>query len=65
MGRVKTVGLGDSLNDLPLLAVVDIPILVQKSQGHWEKMELPNLCRVEGVGPVGWGRAMDELVTGL
>ena len=62
LGRIRTVGLGDSLNDLPLLAAVDTPILVQKPQGSWEKVELPNLRLVTGVGPVGWKRAIAEFV---
>jgi mannosyl-3-phosphoglycerate phosphatase len=60
-GELKTVGLGDSLNDLPLLSVVDIPILVQKPGGYWEEMKLPNLWRIEGIGPEGFGRAIEEL----
>jgi mannosyl-3-phosphoglycerate synthase len=62
LGRIHTVGLGDSMNDLPLLAAVDTPILVQKPQGGWEKMELPNLRLVKGAGPVGWKRAIADFV---
>ena len=65
LGQIKTIGLGDSLNDLPLLAVVDIPILVQKPEGWWEEMDLPGLRRVEGVGPLGWRQAINELVVEL
>ena len=61
LGELKTVGLGDSLNDLPLLSVVDIPILVQKPGGYWEEIKLPNLWRIEGVGPKGFRRAIEEL----
>lgn len=60
--QVKIVGLGDSLNDLPLLDVMDVPILVQKPDGSWEGMDLPELYRVEGIGPIGWRRAIDELL---
>ena len=31
--RIETVGIGDSINDAPLLAMVDYPILVQKPDG--------------------------------
>ena len=65
LGQVKTVGLGDSLNDLPMLAAVDIAILMQKPEGQWEEMDLPGLRRVEGTGPSGWRRAIDELVAEL
>ncbi|MEE9202517.1 MAG: mannosyl-3-phosphoglycerate phosphatase [Dehalococcoidia bacterium] len=62
LGRIQTIGLGDSLNDQPLLAVVDTPVLVQKPQGEWEKMDLPGLHRVDGIGPVGWKQAIYDIV---
>jgi mannosyl-3-phosphoglycerate phosphatase len=62
LGQIETIGIGDSLNDLPMLAAVDIPVLVQKPGGVWEQMDLPRLHRVEGAGPVGWRRAIEELV---
>ena len=62
LGQIETVGIGDSLNDSPMLAAVDIPVLVQKPGGVWEPMDLPGLHRAAGVGPVGWRRAIEELV---
>ena len=62
LGQVETVGIGDSGNDLPMLAVVDIPVLVQKPGGWWEEMDLPRLVRTEGVGPEGWSRAIGEII---
>jgi len=62
--EVETIGLGDSLNDLPMLSVVDLPILVQKKDGNWEEINLPRLRRVQGVGPEGWSRAIGELIEG-
>jgi mannosyl-3-phosphoglycerate phosphatase len=60
-GEIRTVGLGNGLNDLPLLLQVDIPILVQKRDHSWEDMNLPRLRKVQGVGPEGWSRAIVEL----
>ncbi len=60
-GEIETVGLGNGLNDLPLLQQVDIPILVQKRDHGWEDMDLPRLRKVHGVGPEGWSRAIVEL----
>ena len=58
-----TLGLGDSLNDLPLLASVDRPVLVQKPDGSYDSaIQLPNLTRAPGIGPVGWNRALLELL---
>jgi mannosyl-3-phosphoglycerate phosphatase len=60
-GKIKTIGLGNGLNDLPMLSQVDIPILVQRKNHGWEDMDLPRLRRVQGVGPAGWSRAIMEL----
>jgi mannosyl-3-phosphoglycerate phosphatase len=62
-GPLLTVGLGDGLNDLPLLAAVDRPILVQRPDGSYEKtVSLPGLERADGIGPVGWNRAVLRLL---
>jgi mannosyl-3-phosphoglycerate phosphatase len=60
-GKTETVGLGNGLNDLPLLQHVDIPILVQKRDHSWEDMDVPRLRKAHGVGPEGWNRAILEL----
>ena len=62
LNTVRTVGIGDSLNDLPMLAAVDIPVLVQKPGGFWAEMSVPNLYRIERVGPEGWVRAVAEII---
>lgn len=60
---LMTIGIGDSLNDLPMLQVVDRPVLVQKPDGsHDPKIDLPNLIRAPGIGPVGWNRAVLDLL---
>ena len=61
LGGIKTIGIGDSLNDVPMLAEVDFPVLVQKPGGNWQEVELPKLNRVAGIGPEGWVRAIKEL----
>jgi mannosyl-3-phosphoglycerate phosphatase len=60
-GKIRTVGLGNGLNDLPMLSQVDIPILVQKRDYSWEDINLPRLRKVQGVGPEGWSRAISEI----
>jgi mannosyl-3-phosphoglycerate phosphatase len=64
LGRIKTIGVGDSPNDMPMLAEVNVPVLVQKPGGYWEELEIPNLYRVEGIGPEGWIEAIKNL-TGM
>lgn len=58
------VGIGDSLNDLPLLAAVDIPILVRQNDGSYEPdIHLPRLIRAQGIGPQGWSRAVLDVLS--
>jgi len=61
-GRIETVGIGDSINDAPLLAMVDHPILVQKPDGSYDPdIHVPGMIRAGGIGPAGWNRAVLEL----
>ena len=61
--RIETVGIGDSINDATLLAMVDYPILVQKPDGSYDPdIQLPGMIRAPGIGPVGWNEAILELI---
>jgi mannosyl-3-phosphoglycerate phosphatase len=60
--EVVTVGLGDSLNDLPMLAEVDIPVLIPHPDTTYEPLSLPNLRRAEIPGSAGWGKAVLEIL---
>jgi mannosyl-3-phosphoglycerate phosphatase len=62
LGRLKTVAIGDSPNDVPMLQAVDVPVLVQKPDGDWEVLDIPYLHRVEGIGPEGWAKAVKEII---
>jgi mannosyl-3-phosphoglycerate phosphatase len=63
---IKTIGLGDSLNDLPMLQVVDYPVLVKKPDGnHDPDITLDNLIRSPGKGPVGWNFSVLEILEKL
>lgn len=53
---VFTIGIGDSINDLPMLSAVDRAFLVQKPNGHWETISVPGLEKIDAIGPVGWNR---------
>ncbi len=62
-GTLITIGLGDGLNDLPLLREVDHPVLVQKESAAYEEaIRLPNLIKADGIGPRGWNRAITRLL---
>lgn len=60
---VESVGIGDSIADVPLLAVVDHPILVQKPDGSFDRdVLLPRLIRTRGVGAAAWKEAVLALL---
>jgi len=62
-GEIGTVALGDSPNDIPMLARVDFPILVKKPDGrHDPRIDVPRLIRADGIGPAGWNEALLELL---
>ncbi|MFQ5862972.1 MAG: HAD-IIB family hydrolase [Candidatus Brocadiales bacterium] len=59
-----TVGIGDSLNDLPMLEAVDIAILVKGPDGkHDQRVFVKDLIRTEAIGPKGWNNAVLRLTT--
>lgn len=59
-----TIGVGDSLNDLPMLKAVDIPVLVRQKDNTYDKEILKKLKvqKARGVGPSGWNQAIWDLV---
>lgn len=60
-GNVFTMGIGDSPNDLPMLRAVDLPILVQRPDGHYHPAlakEMEDARRAPGIGPTGWKQAV-------
>ncbi|MBX3236870.1 MAG: HAD-IIB family hydrolase [Nitrospiraceae bacterium] len=59
-----TIGIGDSLNDTPMLALVDYPILVQKPDTSYDPdVRMSGLIQAPGVGPVGWNRSVLDVLT--
>ena len=65
-GHPKTIALGDSLNDLPMLEAVDYPVLVKKPDGsHDPAVKLDNILLTRNSGPSGWNEALLELLPSL
>jgi len=61
----KTVGLGDGPNDIPLLQVVNVPVLVARPDNSYT--ELPTelnsrVMKAPGVGPEGWNNTILHLL---
>lgn len=62
--EVKTIGLGDSQNDLPMLQAVDIPLLVQKPGGQYDaSVNDTKINKIKGIGPVGWNLAILDILS--
>ncbi|MDD5009152.1 MAG: HAD-IIB family hydrolase [Syntrophorhabdaceae bacterium] len=61
---VGSIAIGDSPNDFPMLEAADVAVLVQRTDGkHAAGHNIPNIILQEGIGPVGWGRAVLKILT--
>ncbi len=59
---VISIGLGDSLNDFPMLENVDIPVLVKKKTEQYEPWTgNKKIIFAPGIGPKGWNRAVLDI----
>ena len=61
-GSLLTIGLGDSKVDEPFLKVVDIPVLIPKESGIYEKLNLENLRLSPYPAPSGWDYSIREIL---
>jgi mannosyl-3-phosphoglycerate phosphatase len=60
-GPIRTIGAGDSAMDLPLLAAVDVPVIVARPDGTYDpalmdRVQMPILSEVPGAA--GWSRGV-------
>jgi mannosyl-3-phosphoglycerate phosphatase family protein len=77
--NVTFFGIGDSTNDIPMLNLMDIPILVQRQDSSWvddgeikmknavdsNRISSNKLIKVEGIGPNGWENALHKIILEL
>lgn len=64
-GDFTSIGLGNSANDLPMLAQVNRPFLVKNPDGQWDPTvleKIPAVERTQGIGPGGWSEAVDKVL---
>ncbi|MDD2915072.1 MAG: DUF4147 domain-containing protein [Gallionella sp.] len=62
-GAVVSIGLGDSLNDLPLLRAVDCPVLVRHDDGGYDsRIAVAGLLKTQLPGPAGWNETVLQLL---
>lgn len=65
-GATPTMGLGDALNDLPMLQAVDYPVLVRHEDGPSDaRINVPGLVTTHGAGPQGWNEAVLQFLADL
>jgi len=67
LGRVRTLAVGDSEMDLPMLEAVDLPIAVLREDGRHDTVlttGVRNLMRVPERGPKGWNSAILKALGG-
>ncbi|MCI0661768.1 MAG: HAD-IIB family hydrolase [Acidobacteria bacterium] len=65
-GPVTTVGIGDNLNDLPMLSSVELPIIVKRPSGsHDPKLTtlFSGALLTDRIGPSGWADAVMQLLS--
>lgn len=61
--KIKSIGVGDSPNDIDLLSVVDIPILVKRPDGTYIDVQIDKkVIHAPGIGPIGWGKAVKMVI---
>jgi len=60
--RIWTVGLGDSANDIPMLRHVDMPVVIRKKTGEWEKVLEVNATYSDKAGPEGWAETIQTIL---
>lgn len=63
--RIITVALGDSASDLPMLRLVDRPILMPRPDGSFASevvQAIPRIRRAKEPGPLGWGAALLKIM---
>ena len=67
LGPVVMAGLGDGLNDVPMLREVDLPIIVRsETNGATGRMlrKVPTAHVTKACGPEGWAEAVTSLLDG-
>lgn len=62
-GKIITIALGNSPNDIEMLKRADCPVIVQKEDGrHDRRIRLEKVIKAEGIGPEGWNKAVLRLL---
>ena len=63
--RHRSVGLGNSTNDLPMLKAADVAVLLPKANGEFDGevlAQVPRIRRGSAPGPAGWNQAVLQIL---
>ena len=60
--NVKFFGVGDSQNDSTMLRLMDVPMLLQGSEGTWSYLNVKNIIKIPAIGPNGWKFAYNKVM---
>ncbi|MCK4388889.1 MAG: HAD-IIB family hydrolase [Desulfobacterales bacterium] len=61
--QVWTAGLGDSANDVPMLRHVDMPVVIRKKTGQWERIHgIYPIVYSDIAGPGGWADVIHTIL---
>jgi len=61
-GPVRTIGLGDGMNDVSFLGAVNVPVLIRSGQTTRLKTLVPRGIASRRAGPEGWNDAVLSLI---
>lgn len=63
-GEIVSIGIGDTVIDIPMLREVDIPVVLGKDidPGAHGLLENKNLIIVDKKGPIGWSKAIKTIM---
>lgn len=61
-GQIRTVGLGDSWNDLPFLRLMDIAVVIRSPQAAEMQAALGAAEITTRPGPEGWSEAVEKIL---
>jgi len=60
------IGIGDNINDIPMLNNVDVPVLMPHPlKGHHIDISFPGLVKAGETGSKGWNKVIGRLLDGL
>ncbi len=61
----QSIALGDSKNDAAMLLAADYAVLVKNPEAAPFPLDREQILRTEGIGPVGWNRAIETLLNSI